>query len=54
MEDIYNKEMGWTDHSKTQFYQDIWPVLHGTYALSWVNDKAFQGHGTKKTRGLLR
>ncbi|PCH38726.1 hypothetical protein WOLCODRAFT_161779 [Wolfiporia cocos MD-104 SS10] len=42
IEDIYsgNKEPG-----EVQFYEHIWPMLSGTYELSWVNEKAFQGHG---------
>ncbi|KZT69484.1 hypothetical protein DAEQUDRAFT_726433, partial [Daedalea quercina L-15889] len=43
MENIY-KEM-YLDHSGTDFYKDIWPVLAGTYKLAWVNEKAYQGHG---------
>ena len=37
--------MQYEDHAGTDFYKDIWPVLSGTYKLSWVNEKAFQGHG---------
>ncbi|KAG2132996.1 hypothetical protein DEU56DRAFT_951148 [Suillus clintonianus] len=43
--DIYHKKTGWEDHEHTQFYQDIWPVMHGAYALSWVNREAYDGHG---------
>lgn len=42
---IYYEKMGWKDHEETQFYQDIWPVMHGSYALSWVNRDAYEGHG---------
>jgi len=35
----------WRDHVKADFYQDIWPVLRGTYVLSWVNAAAYEGHG---------
>ncbi|KDQ52189.1 hypothetical protein JAAARDRAFT_703348 [Jaapia argillacea MUCL 33604] len=45
IEDIYQTASGWKDHTGTQFYEDIWPVLYGTYGLSWVNEKAYQGHG---------
>ncbi|KAL4074644.1 hypothetical protein V8B97DRAFT_1951426 [Scleroderma yunnanense] len=33
----------WTDHVGTNFYLDIWP----TYALSWINNDAYEGHGGK-------
>ncbi|KAF7792008.1 hypothetical protein EIP86_003035 [Pleurotus ostreatoroseus] len=42
-EDFYKDR--YLDHLSTEFYKDIWPVLYGTYKLSWVNNKAFQGHG---------
>ncbi|KIK63444.1 hypothetical protein GYMLUDRAFT_163033 [Collybiopsis luxurians FD-317 M1] len=42
LDNIYNK----SDTSNPNFYKDIWPVISGTYKLSWVNEKAFQGHGT--------
>ncbi|KAM5533429.1 hypothetical protein V8D89_012867 [Ganoderma adspersum] len=45
MEDIYKKHAHYEEHSGTDFFKDIWPVLSGTYKLSWVNEKAFQGHG---------
>ncbi|KDQ58316.1 hypothetical protein JAAARDRAFT_46828 [Jaapia argillacea MUCL 33604] len=45
IEDIYHSTSGWKDHAGAQFYEDIWPVLYGTYAISWVHDKAYQGHG---------
>ncbi|EKM50630.1 uncharacterized protein PHACADRAFT_129992 [Phanerochaete carnosa HHB-10118-sp] len=45
LENFYKKKQSYEDHSGTDFYKDIWPVLAGTYGLSWVNEKAFQGHG---------
>ncbi|KIM57587.1 hypothetical protein SCLCIDRAFT_1219256 [Scleroderma citrinum Foug A] len=42
LENIYNY---WADHPGTDFYLDIWPVLRSTYALSWVNKDAYEGHG---------
>lgn len=45
MENFYKENMSYVDHSGTDFYKDIWPVLAGTYRLAWVNAKAFQGHG---------
>jgi hypothetical protein len=45
MEDIYCELRYPLAAEFTEFYRDIWPVLSGTYALSWVNGKAFQGHG---------
>ncbi|KAL1952428.1 hypothetical protein VTO73DRAFT_1577 [Trametes versicolor] len=47
MENFYKDEMSYVDHSGTDFYKDIWPVLAGTYRLAWVNAKAFQGHGPR-------
>jgi hypothetical protein len=44
-EDMYKHK--YLDHKGTQFYKDIWPVLSGTYNLSWVNNKALQGHGPR-------
>ncbi|KAG1743634.1 uncharacterized protein EDB91DRAFT_1274175 [Suillus paluster] len=45
IENIYHERIGWKDHDETQFYQDIWPVMHGAYTLSWVNNDAYHGHG---------
>ncbi|EJF58812.1 hypothetical protein DICSQDRAFT_172636 [Dichomitus squalens LYAD-421 SS1] len=45
LENIYNKQVKYEEHAGTDFYKDIWPVVSGTYKLSWVNEKAFQGHG---------
>ncbi|KAI0027075.1 hypothetical protein K488DRAFT_81233 [Vararia minispora EC-137] len=45
LENIYENDTGYIDHKRTDFYKDIWPVLSGTYKLSWVNEKASQGHG---------
>jgi len=42
LENIYDY---WADHPGTDFYIDIWPVLRSTYALSWVNKDAYEGHG---------
>lgn len=46
IEDIYKEHANYEEHHETDFFKDIWPVLSGTYKLSWVNEKAFQGHGT--------
>ena len=45
LEDIYKKQAKCEEHAGTDFYKDIWPVVSGTYKLSWLNEKAFQGHG---------
>ncbi|GJE98564.1 LodA-like domain-containing protein [Phanerochaete sordida] len=45
LENKYKISMGYQEHSGTDFYKDIWPVLMTTYNLSWVNEKVFQGHG---------
>ena len=42
---IYHEKTNWKDHEGTEFYQDIWPVMHGAYGLSWVNREAYDGHG---------
>lgn len=46
LEDKYYKETKYEEHQRTDFYKDIWPVLMGTYKMSWANEKTFQGHGT--------
>ncbi|KAG1743607.1 uncharacterized protein EDB91DRAFT_1335740 [Suillus paluster] len=53
LENIYNDRIGWKDHDYTQFYQDIWPVMHGSYALSWVNREAYDGHGVSGKGNFL-
>jgi len=46
LEELYKEsDMKWTDHTGTNFYQDIWPNFYGTYTISWVHEKASQGHG---------
>ncbi|KAF8208007.1 hypothetical protein K438DRAFT_1813258 [Mycena galopus ATCC 62051] len=45
LENIYKNKTNYLEHMGTEFYKDIWPVLSGTYKLSWVNNKAYQGHG---------
>ena len=46
VEDVYNKASpSFVPDPTVQFYRDIWPVLSGTYNMSWVNKDAFQGHG---------
>ncbi|KAL4065368.1 hypothetical protein V8B97DRAFT_2016672 [Scleroderma yunnanense] len=44
-ENIYNEHGNWRDHAGSNFYLDIWPVMHSAYALSWVNKDAYEGHG---------
>lgn len=47
VEDVYNKASpSFVPDSTVQFYRDIWPVLSQTYNMSWVNNDAFQGHGS--------
>jgi len=40
MEDIYPK-----GNQEVEFYTHIWPVLLAACSLSWVNNKALEGHG---------
>ncbi|KAG0698477.1 hypothetical protein DFH29DRAFT_941196 [Suillus ampliporus] len=53
IENIYHEKTGWEDHKQTQFYQDIWPIMHGAYALSWVNRDAYDGHGVSGKGNFL-
>ncbi|KAF8555871.1 hypothetical protein OG21DRAFT_1410233 [Imleria badia] len=50
IEDIYAKQsdMRWRDDQGkgVEFYRDIWPILQATYAVSWTNQGAFEGHGS--------
>ncbi|KAJ8591361.1 hypothetical protein M405DRAFT_860602 [Rhizopogon salebrosus TDB-379] len=50
---IYHEKTGWKDHEETQFYQDIWPIMHGSYALSWTNRDAYDGHGVSGKGNFL-
>ena len=46
VEDVYNKNsQSFVADPTAQFYRDIWPVLAGTYRISWTNKDALQGHG---------
>ncbi|KAG0698495.1 hypothetical protein DFH29DRAFT_1018714 [Suillus ampliporus] len=53
IENIYHEQTGWENHTQTQFYQDIWPIMHGAYALSWVNRDAYDGHGVSGKGNFL-
>lgn len=47
IEDIYDKNsQSFVADPAVQFERDIWPVLFSTYQISWLNNDAFQGHGT--------
>ncbi|KAG1730015.1 hypothetical protein EDB19DRAFT_2027594 [Suillus lakei] len=52
--DIYNEQMGWKDHPEIQFFQDIWPVVHGTYStfLTMEDELATPGTTAEKIQVL--